>query len=127
MKKTVLAIVAAAAPLMAAEPAGIKVWKSADLKAYQKSLSPKINEKKVALESLGNFGNHSVLVAHREGDGEAELHDVQADFFFVQTGQATLVLGGEVENGRTTAPVAACSRNARRVFIGPVRPTACPP
>jgi mannose-6-phosphate isomerase-like protein (cupin superfamily) len=44
------------------------------------------------------------MVAHREGDGEAEVHQGQADVFVVQDGEATLVIGGEVEGGRTTAP-----------------------
>ena len=103
-KKTVLVALVAATPLLAADPAGIKVWKSSDLKSYSTSLAPKMNEKKLALTELGNFGNHSFLVAHREGDGEAELHDGQADVFVVQTGQATLVLGGEVEGGKSTGP-----------------------
>jgi len=105
MKKMVLAVLLAGAlPLLAAEATGIVVWPSADLKAYGKKLAPKMNEKKLALEHVGKFGNHSTLVAHRQGDGEAEVHDVQADFFVVQSGTATLVLGGEVVDGKTTAP-----------------------
>lgn len=105
MKKTVLAvIVAAALPLGAAEQTGIAVWSSTELKGYGKTLAPKMNEKKLALEHLGKFGNHSTLIAHRQADGEAELHETQADVFVVQDGAATLVLGGEVVNGKTTAP-----------------------
>jgi mannose-6-phosphate isomerase-like protein (cupin superfamily) len=106
-KTSVLAAVVAAgaaAAAMAAEPTGIVVWPASDLKAYREKLAPKMNEKKLSLEQLGKFGNHSTLIAHREGDGEAEVHDVQADFFVVQTGNATLVLGGEVVDGKTTAP-----------------------
>jgi mannose-6-phosphate isomerase-like protein (cupin superfamily) len=106
VKRIVLAalVSAAAVAAMAAEGAGIVVWKASDLKAYREKLAPKMNEKKLSLEQLGKFGNHSTLIAHREGDGEAEVHDVQADFFVVQTGSATLVLGGEVVDGKTTAP-----------------------
>ena len=105
MKKPMLAVlVAAALPLVAAEPAGIVVWPGADLKGYAKKLAPKMNEKKLALEQLGSFGNHSALIAHRQADGESELHESQADVFFVQDGAATLVLGGEVVGGKTTAP-----------------------
>src|SRR5688572_7321977 len=105
MNKTVLAVVVASAlPLGAAEKTGIAVWPSSDLKGYTAKLAPRVNEKKLALENLGAFGNHSTLIAHRQGDGEAELHDGQADIFVVQDGKATLVLGGEIVDGKTTAP-----------------------
>jgi mannose-6-phosphate isomerase-like protein (cupin superfamily) len=94
----------AIAPLTAAGPDGFAQWTSAQLKGYEKKLAPKINEKKIASESLGRFGNHSFMVAHREGDGEAELHETQADVFFVQSGAATLVVGGTVVDPKTTAP-----------------------
>lgn len=111
MKKTVLAVLAAGAALLAAVapvPAevatGIVVWKASDLLARHTTMPAKVNEKKVAVEDVGKFGNHSALVAHRQGDGEAEVHDSQADIFVVQSGQATLVLGGEVVDGREIAP-----------------------
>ncbi|MCL4402821.1 MAG: cupin domain-containing protein, partial [Acidobacteria bacterium] len=50
------------------------------------------------------FGNHSVMAAHREANGEAELHQKQADIFIVETGEAELVVGGEMVGGKTTAP-----------------------
>jgi mannose-6-phosphate isomerase-like protein (cupin superfamily) len=34
----------------------------------------------------------------------AELHETQADVFFVQSGSATLVYGGTVVDGKTTQP-----------------------
>ena len=44
------------------------------------------------------------LHAHREGPGEAELHETQADIFIVQSGEATLKVGGTVVSPKTTAP-----------------------
>lgn len=88
----------------AADPAGFALWKSAELKGYQQKLAPKIDAHKIAIERLGTFGNHSASISHREASGEAELHERQADFFIVQTGQATLVVGGKVVNGKTTGP-----------------------
>jgi mannose-6-phosphate isomerase-like protein (cupin superfamily) len=102
--KLAVAALAAALPLAAAEPAGIAVWTSSELKDYGRRLAPRVNEKKLALEQLAEFGNHSTLVAHRQGDGEAEWHETQADIFVVQAGTATLVLGGEVVDGKATAP-----------------------
>lgn len=106
MTKTfVLAAVLAAgtAAAMAADTPGVVIWKASDLKGYAQKLAPKMNANKVATESLARFGNHLSMIAHREGDGEAELHEVQADYFFVQSGAATLVLGGEVVSPKTTA------------------------
>ncbi len=104
MKLVPALLVTAAIPLQAAEPTGVVVWSGSELKAYSRKLAPKMNENKVATERLASFGNHLAMIAHREGDGEAELHETQADFFFVQSGAATLVVGGEVEQPRTTAP-----------------------
>ena len=105
MRMTALAVVlTAVVPLMAAEPSGVVVWSGSELKGYGKKLAPKMNEGKVASERLATFPNHFAMVAHREGDGEAELHEKQADLFVVESGEATLVFGGEVVSPKTTAP-----------------------
>jgi hypothetical protein len=93
-----------AAALLAATPAGFEIWKGAQLKGFEKSLAPKINDKKVATQPLAKLGNHLVMVAHREGNGEAELHETQADVFVAQTGEATLIIGGAMVDAKTTAP-----------------------
>ena len=74
------------------------------MKGFAKSLAPKISDKKVASETIASHGNYSFMVAHREGSGEAEFHSTQADVFVVQSGEATLVVGGELVDGKTTAP-----------------------
>src|SRR5262249_20072280 len=51
-----------------------------------------------------DFGNHYVLAAHREGPGEAEYHESEADIFVVQSGTARLIVGGKIKDGKTTAP-----------------------
>ena len=88
----------------AADPPGFVYWSSKDVKSYEQKLKPKMNEGKVASETLAEFGNHLTMVAHREGDGEAEVHGLMADFFVVQTGEATLVVGGKMVSGKTIAP-----------------------
>ena len=55
-------------------------------------------------ERIASYPNHYALMAHREGDGEAELHEKMADLFVVQSGEGTLVVGGTVPGGKTTAP-----------------------
>jgi mannose-6-phosphate isomerase-like protein (cupin superfamily) len=103
-RMSVLILLSAACALPAGDPPGFTMWKSSELKAFAKSLAPKIDANKVATQQLGKFGNYSYMVAHREGPGEAEYHETQADIFIVQSGEATLVVGGKVEGGKTTAP-----------------------
>lgn len=104
MKFFGILFVFAAVALPAGDPDGFHVWTSAELKAYSKSLSPKVDAKKLASQPLLTHGNYVFQIAHREGSGEAEWHEKHADIFFVQTGSATLVYGGEVVDGKSTAP-----------------------
>src|SRR5215467_11395850 len=104
MKLLALLLLTAAFALPAGDPPGLYIWKNAELKGFSKSLAPKINDKKVATQDIAKFGNYRFMVAHREGPGEAEYHAVDADIFVVQSGSATLIYGGELVDGKTTAP-----------------------
>jgi mannose-6-phosphate isomerase-like protein (cupin superfamily) len=104
MRLLTTALLFAGLALPAGDPAGFQLWTSAQLKSFSKSLAPKIDAQKVATEQLGGHGNYSFMVAHREGSGQAEYHATQADIFFVQSGSATLVYGGSLVDGKTTAP-----------------------
>ena len=104
MRLFVLLIVSAAW-LAAADPAGVSLWKGSELKAYEQKLAAKMDAKKTpASEALANYGNHTMSVIHREVSGEAELHETQADLFIVQSGEATILVGGTVVDPKTTAP-----------------------
>jgi mannose-6-phosphate isomerase-like protein (cupin superfamily) len=104
MKPLVLALLLAGFALPAGDPPGFYLWKSAELKRFAKTLVPKMSDKKLASQPLGSFSNYTFNVAHREATGEAEYHATQADVFFVQSGEATLVVGGELVDGKTSAP-----------------------
>lgn len=104
MKPIVLALLVAGFALPAGDPPGFYIWKSAELKAFSKTLAPKVNQTHVASQVLNSVGNYSFMVAHRDGAGEAEYHATQADVFFVQTGEGTLTYGGTLVDGKTTAP-----------------------
>jgi mannose-6-phosphate isomerase-like protein (cupin superfamily) len=93
-----------ALPMIGADPAGYKYWSASELKAFSKTLAPKVNAQKFASERLTDYGNHYTMVAHREGNGEAELHETESDLFVVTSGLATLTIGGTIQNGKTTAP-----------------------
>jgi mannose-6-phosphate isomerase-like protein (cupin superfamily) len=89
-------------PLVGAEPAGYKYWSASDLKALSKTLAPKLNAHKVASDNLGDFGVDHVLVVHREGSGEAELHETEADVIMVISGEGTMIVGGTMPGSKTT-------------------------
>jgi len=97
-------LICVAASALAAEPPGYVRWPAAELRGLAQKLAPKMSAQKLAMEQLGKFGSYSVMVAYREADGEAELHETQHDVFIVESGEGVVVLGGEVQGGRTTAP-----------------------
>ncbi len=122
-KMALVAMVLLAVPLMAAPEKGVvSVWTAAELKGHGEKLAQKMNEQKAASERLATFGNHLTMIAHREGDGTAEIHETQADVFFVQSGTASLVYGGEVPEAKTTAPGelrGAAVKGGERKTLGP--------
>jgi mannose-6-phosphate isomerase-like protein (cupin superfamily) len=104
MKLIAAALLFASMALPAGDPPGFHYWSSSELQSFSKSLSPKINEEKVATQSLGSHGNYLFMVAHREGPGLAEYHAKQADVFVIESGEGTLIYGGSLVNPKTTAP-----------------------
>jgi mannose-6-phosphate isomerase-like protein (cupin superfamily) len=105
MRAFAIAILTAAAALPAGSgPAGFELWKSGALQAFEQKLSPKMNAQKVATQPLASYGDESFLMAHREGSGEAELHETKNDVMVIESGEATLVVGGTMVDPRTTAP-----------------------
>ena len=99
--RTLAVLLAPAVLLIAAEPAGFKHWTAAELKGFDQKLS---NGKNVNTQRLADFDKHYTMVAHREGNGEAEWHEHEADFLIAQSGTATLIVGGEMPGSKTTAP-----------------------
>jgi mannose-6-phosphate isomerase-like protein (cupin superfamily) len=91
-------------PLRAGDPQGFACWTSETLKGFEQKLAPKIDSKMVANEQLGNYGKHSLMVIHREGSGEAEIHKSVVDIFVIQSGRATLLVGGTVIGAKDTGP-----------------------
>jgi len=80
----------AVVPLIAADPPGFVIW--------PKGVSPS------DLKGKLDFGNHALSISHRDKDGVVEVHEKLVDVLVVQSGEATLVVGGEVIGSRTTAP-----------------------
>jgi mannose-6-phosphate isomerase-like protein (cupin superfamily) len=102
MKKLVALLFAATA--IAALPAGYDHWTSEQLNVRAQTLPAKMSKVKVATSSLGGWGNHSMSLVHREGSGQAELHQTQSDILIIQSGEGSIVIGGTIPDGKTTTP-----------------------
>ncbi len=83
---------------------GVYVWRSTDIAAKGAELAKKLDAQKVASETIATEGNRTFMIAHREGSGVAEWHEKQADVMFISSGEITMVYGGTIVDGKTTAP-----------------------
>ena len=87
-------------------PAGFEYWSAASLKHLGQTLSQEAakDSHHLAVRQLSDFPNELFLLGRREADGQVEWHETQADVFVVQSGSATLLVGGTMINGETVAP-----------------------
>jgi mannose-6-phosphate isomerase-like protein (cupin superfamily) len=103
MKNTLLMLIPTVLAF-AAVPAGYNHWTAEQLGAREKELH-KAMKNGLASETLANWGNHLLLKTRRESSsGQAEFHEQQADLIIIQSGQATIIVGGKIVNGKATAP-----------------------
>jgi mannose-6-phosphate isomerase-like protein (cupin superfamily) len=98
----VFAAVAIIAP--ADDAPGFHVWKLSEIEAHGKALAGKVDEHKVASETLAVDGNTTFMIAHREGSGQAEWHEKQADVIVISQGDVMMTLGGTVVDGKEVQP-----------------------
>jgi mannose-6-phosphate isomerase-like protein (cupin superfamily) len=103
---TVIAIPFLLVAAQEASPTGFEHWTSQSLEGHTKKLheDAATDPHHFAVEQLADFANDGFLLVHREADGQVEWHETQADVFFVQSGSATLVVGGTLLNGETVGP-----------------------
>jgi mannose-6-phosphate isomerase-like protein (cupin superfamily) len=85
---------------------GFQYWRAETFASLAKELSTKSSSDPhhAATQRLGDFANDYFLLAHREADGQAELHETETDVFVVQSGSATLIVGGTIPNATDSAP-----------------------
>jgi len=104
MTRMVLAVVVALGFAAQGGTTGVHVWKASEIAAKGKALSQKLDAQKVASEVIATEGNRKFMVAHREGPGQAEWHEKEADVMFISAGAVTMVYGGTIVDEKTTAP-----------------------
>ena len=87
-------------------PSGFEQWTSKSLAPVIADLAAEApnDPHRFAVRQLADYPNDGFLLVHRTADGAVEWHETQADVFFVQSGTATLLLGGKYVNGETVGP-----------------------
>jgi mannose-6-phosphate isomerase-like protein (cupin superfamily) len=89
---------------VAADAPGVVHWSAAAMKDFRAHLAPKLDAQHVATERIADFGKYYFLSVLRTGSGQVELHENDADIFFVQSGAGTLITGGSIVDAKTTQP-----------------------
>jgi mannose-6-phosphate isomerase-like protein (cupin superfamily) len=90
----------------ASVPEGFGHWTTAQLNKVGQALDDNAatDPHRFAVQQLADYPNEAILLVHRKADGQAELHETQVDVIVVQSGSATLLVGGTLLNGETVAP-----------------------
>jgi len=103
---SLMAIPFLAAQSQDAPPRGFQHWSADALQAANKALTADAatDPHHFAVKQMADFPNDSFILVHRQADGQAELHETQVDVMFIESGSATLVVGGTLVNGETVAP-----------------------
>ncbi|MCU1334589.1 MAG: hypothetical protein JWO19_170 [Bryobacterales bacterium] len=94
-------VVMCSVALVAADPAQPLFWSSGQQKDFDKQAQSKLNpERHLGTERLLD----SAFVAYRNGPGEAEIHEKQADLMMIRSGEGTVLVGGKIVEGKPSAP-----------------------
>jgi mannose-6-phosphate isomerase-like protein (cupin superfamily) len=104
MKLFAIFLRAAGFAMPAGDPVGFYQWTGSDLKAMAAHLAPKLPASGFVGEPLAKLANYSFGSNLRHVSGGAEMHLTNTDVFVVQSGEATLVVGGVIPDAKETAP-----------------------
>ena len=99
-------LAASAVPAQEQSPPGFCIWGADSSQPYIREMAAEApaDPHRFAVRQLADYPNDGYLLVHREADGQVEWHETQADVFFVKSGSAVLLLGGELVNGETVGP-----------------------
>lgn len=87
-------------------PEGFQHWTATSLRQIEQDLATEASRdpKRLAAKRFVDYPNDAFMLARRQADGVAEWHENQVDVFFVQSGTATLIVGGNMIGAETTEP-----------------------
>ena len=95
-----LSILILTATLATAASSKVDIFTAKDLQGTSAELKQQ-GGGKFASKELSRYGNHYTMLAFRGETGSSELHEQEADIFFVQSGSAALVTGGRIVKPHT--------------------------
>ena len=101
-----LAVMAAAVAGQQPRPnaSGPDFVSAAELKRAIADAKPWPSDPSVKYKRFGARDGYSYWVVQRDATGLVEQHDDWTDVFVVQSGEATLVTGGQIKGGKQTGP-----------------------
>ncbi len=77
-------------------------WTAKELSGYEPKLRKEVaGPNKTSSVKLADYGSSNVALSHREAPGIPEVHAHMDDYFIVESGSATLIIGGEVVNPKS--------------------------
>jgi mannose-6-phosphate isomerase-like protein (cupin superfamily) len=88
----------------AAEQPKVDHLTMAELLDKAKALEGSAGAKGAASTKLNEYPNHYTMIALRNKNGSAEVHEKYADIFVILRGEATLLSGGTVVDAKTVSP-----------------------
>ena len=101
MRNVAFGFLAALLSLQAADSHDAMLWTTGDMVKLQKELAGKMDPAR----HLGSTRpTDSVLIVHRDGPSEAEIHQKEADFIVMQEGEGTILVGGTMLESREDRP-----------------------
>lgn len=110
MSKALLSLAILLIPVIAAAqdsgPKGFEHWSAGSIKQLEQTMKGEAAASPLHMSShrLQDFPNDTFMLAVREADGVVEWHENLADVFIVESGSATLVVGGKLIGGEVTEP-----------------------
>jgi mannose-6-phosphate isomerase-like protein (cupin superfamily) len=123
IKIAIMAMAALLLPAADAQTPTVDHFTQSQLLEKAKDLSEKaLGPGGTASSKLNEYSSHFTMIALRTKDGGAEIHENYSEFFLVEQGQATLVTGGSVPDGKTATPGeirGASVQNGTRTALNP--------
>lgn len=85
---------------------GFEHWTTTSIAAADQTLAATAasDPHHFSAKQLAGYPNEYFLLAHRVADGVPEWHETEVDIFFVQSGTASLLLGGALVGADNSAP-----------------------
>ena len=88
------------APVLDFDPPGFAMWKASELQQRDAALSTRVGQDHSARETLADYGNpagaHRFRFIHRDADGIPEIHSGVIDVVYIQSGEGTVLVGGDM-------------------------------